>query len=141
MGQGLSFPPDSEFYYHFIVVPVRGLGSDPNLTFEILQRREIRTVTVSNTTSENDVKLQVVTTEFGGTVGVTAEVSGSIELISGKLSENVSIAAKRAATESESIGTGNSATESTTYTLKVPIRRLLVRLNDRSLNEFKLNDE
>ena len=139
-GTGLSFPPDSEFYYHFIVVPVRGIGTDPNLTFDVLQKRQTRTVTVANTTSESEATIKAVTNEFGATVGGSGE-SGTLVNVFAKVSLNASITGKRAATESESIGTGSSATDSTTYTIMVPVRPLLVRLNERSLNDFKLSDD
>lgn len=135
---GVSFPPGQEFYYHFIVLSPT-LGSNPNVTFEIIQRRHQTTVQDSDTTSESDVKLHAVTTEFGSTIESSGE-SGLIAGLFAKVAVKASITGKRATTDSESTTSGSSSTNSFTYTVMVPTRRLAVRQKGQASSDINVNE-
>lgn len=134
----MSFPAGQEFYYHFIVLsPV--VGTNINLTFEIIQRRNQTTITQTNSTSESDVKTQAVTTEYGSTVESSGE-SGLLLGLFAKVAVKASITGKRASTDSEASTIGSTATNSSTYTVMVPTRRLMVRQKGQASSDINLNE-
>jgi hypothetical protein len=134
----VSFPAGQEFYYHFIVLaPVT--GANPNLTFEIIQRRHKITITQSNSTNESEVKTNAVTTEYGSTIESSGE-SGLLAGLFAKVSVKASITAKRAATDSEASTIGSSATNASTYDVLVPTRRLVVRQKGQGSSDINVNE-
>jgi hypothetical protein len=93
----------------------------------------------SSTASVSDVILEAVTTEFGSTIGSSGE-SGALVGLFAKVSVNASITGKRASTESEASTTGSSTTDSVTYTVAVPARRLAIRVKGQPSNELDLQE-
>lgn len=134
----VSFPAGQEFYYHFIVLsPV--LGTNPNVTFEVIQRRHPTTITQSNSTNDSEVRTHAVETEYGSTVESSGE-SGLLAGLFAKVAIKASITGKRAATDSEASTIGSSATNSSTYTVMVPTRRLVMRQKGQASSDINVNE-
>lgn len=109
-------PSDPLFYFHMANVPTV-VGDDPNLTFEIFQTRRPVTITQEEGTSTTTIKEKAVTWEFGAEVE-----SGALA----KLIASATVTSSRASTESEATEAGTSASTSTTHTVLVPRRALVV---------------
>ncbi len=135
---GQSFPPGAQYYYHFInLSPV--VGTDPNLTIQVSQRRHIQTVQDSEGKSEADIKVDAVATEYGSSVTSSGETSGLTALF-GKVSLGATISAKRVESGSTSSGTTTTNTQTTTYTVQVPTRRLAFKQKGQAISDLNLND-
>jgi hypothetical protein len=135
---GVSFPPDAEYYYHRRTFSPK-VGSNRNLTFEIVQKRHTRTVTQSKTASESEVKLHAVAEEFGSTGEVGYE-SGMLASLFGKVSLKATIIDKEVTTNSESESSGTSESDSATYKVLVPAKRLVIRQKGVELDDLDLDE-
>jgi hypothetical protein len=135
---GMSFPPDAEYYYHvFQFTP--DVGTNPNLTFYIGQKRHKTQFTESSTLSDSEVKLHAVATEFGSSVESSGE-TGLLASIFAKVAIKATITGKRVWTDSESTGTGSSDTHTMMYTVSVVQRRLAVRQKGEAAVNLDVDD-
>jgi len=135
----VSFPPGAEFYYHYITLsPV--VSANPNLTFDIIQRRHKVTVTENNSVNESDVRTKVAATEIGDTMESSLEFSSSIEIVSGKVGAKIGRTEKRTATDSEASTIGSTSGNATTYSFNVPIRRLAVRQKGQAQDDVSFEE-
>ncbi len=135
---GMSFPPDSQNYYHAIMFTPT-IGTSDNITIELAQRRTPQVVVDAHTTSESDVKLHAVATEFGSSVESSGE-SGLLAGLFAKISVKGTITAKRVLTDSDATGTGSSDTHSISYTVMVPARRLAHLQHGQPADDINLNE-
>jgi hypothetical protein len=135
---GVSLPPESENYYHAIMFTPT-IGASNNITIEVAQRRRAQTVVDSDTTSESDVKLHAVATEFGSSVESSGE-SGLLAGLFAKVSVKGTITAKRVVTDSDASGTGTSDTHTISYTVMVPACRLAIKQHGQPASDINLNE-
>ena len=131
---GQSFPGGPEFYYHFTEKPTV-VGSNRNITFEIFQTRESKTIEVAEGTSESKVIEDATARELSIESSPTAEV----DLVVVKFGGTISITGSRTKTHSESTESGTTETKTEVYTYLVPARRLKIKQKGVAVNDISLD--
>ncbi len=115
---GLS--PD--FYFHLGARPTV-VGSDTNLTFEVVSTRKTVTITEEEGTSESKIIEHALTRELS----ITSAPQVEIDLLVAKFGGSVEITGSRAKTDSETTDTGTTSSTSREYTVRLPARRLKIK--------------
>ena len=123
---GQSFPPGSEYYYHYLrVFPV--VGTNPNLSFTISQTRRRKTITASHTESEADVKMRAVAEESGTQRDYSVESGALAQLVAGKVAAKITFFGKKTVTTTEGGTETTSDTDTVTYEVDLLASRLAIK--------------
>jgi hypothetical protein len=134
---GTSLMPGAENYYHFIVdSPV--VGANPNLTFQVIQRRHKQTIRTESNTSESEAKVKAVETEFGAEIEATGG-SGALVGLFAEVSVTAKIAGKRTWSDSTTGTTGSGSSSGLEWDIFVPVPRL--KLHQKGQPDLDINIE
>lgn len=135
---GVSFGEDSSNYWHFIVQPLT-VGTGPNLTIEVIQRRKTRTIQTSDTATESEAITKAIATEFGSSIESSGE-SGLLVGLFAKVSVTGNIHASRTNSSSTETSSEESSTNSATWNVILPARRLAIRVSGKTINDVDLQE-
>lgn len=130
---GVSFPGDPSFYYHFTEKPTV-VGANLNLTFEVFQTRESRTIEVEQGTSESKVIEEASSKELS----VSSSPSAEVDLLIVKFGGSISVTGSRTKTHSESTETGSTQITTEVYSYLAPARRLKLKQKGVAVDDVSL---
>jgi hypothetical protein len=134
---GTSLMPGAENYYHYIVdSPV--VGTNPNLTFQVNQRRHKQTIRTESNTSESEAKVKAVETEFGSEIESTGG-SGALVGLFAEVSITAKIAGKRTWSDSTTGTTSSGGSSGLEWDIIVPVPRL--KLHQKGQPDLDINIE
>lgn len=137
---GQSFPPGSEFYYHFgeqYITPDANAG---DIIVYARQTYKTRDVQDSDTAEHSSIITKALEAEFSTTGEFDIESGGIEELLLGKIAAKASITSTTPAT-TEASGGGTTTGHTNTYKVKFPSRRLLITQEGVTSEEPNLSDD
>jgi hypothetical protein len=131
---GVSFPGDPDFYYHFADKPTV-VATDLNLTFEVFQTRETKSIEVAEGTSES----KVIEDATAKALSISSSPSAELDLLFVKFGGTIITTGTRTKTHTVSTGTGSTEVTTEVHTYLVPARRLKIKQKGVAVDEVDLD--